>query len=210
MSKATVFQQSLHIELLDLWRAGSGRGEGKHLDAVPVTDANGLPYLPGRTVKGLLRDAVWKLETMGALADWPLPSGAMQWTRVLFGSRDGQENSSATAPQTRFNSDPGCVWVSDARLPSALAQSLKSNRSLLSSLYHDVSSTAIDNRTGQALNHTLRSHRVCVPMSLTASVESTHVDAVRILSSALPLITSLGAHRTRGFGRCLWTMGGEQ
>jgi len=32
---------------------GSGFGEGAHLDALPVKSASGLPYIPGRTVKGL-------------------------------------------------------------------------------------------------------------------------------------------------------------
>lgn len=200
---------TLTIDMLDLWQAGSGRGEGKHLDSVPVLDAQGLPFLPGRTVKGLLRDAVWHLESIEALAAWKDVATETNLTVWLFGSRDSLETAADTARQTRYTSTPGSVWVSDARLSSGIRHALTDNTAspaLRAALFHDSFSTAIDEVTGQAKNHSLRSKRVCVPMVLTATLETSHSKGLDIIEAALPLIDAVGTQRTRGLGRCVWTL----
>lgn len=201
---------TLTIEMLDLWQAGSGRGEGKHLDSVPVLDAEGLPFLPGRSVKGLLRDAVWHLESIAALAPWAHAAPDTSLTVWLFGSRDSATTETNTTRQTRYTSTPGNVWVSDARLSPAIRHALTAktaaSQALRAALFHDTFSTAIDEASGQAKNQSLRSKRVCVPMVLTAALETSHARGLEIIETALPLIDALGSQRTRGLGRCLWTL----
>ena len=58
---------TLTITFFSWWHAGSGLGRGGDADALVIRDATGLPYLPGKTVKGLLRDAVQLAEDHGAV-----------------------------------------------------------------------------------------------------------------------------------------------
>ena len=49
------------IEFFSNWHCGSGLAAGADVDALVIKDNNGLPYVPGRTLKGLLRDAATNL-----------------------------------------------------------------------------------------------------------------------------------------------------
>jgi CRISPR/Cas system CSM-associated protein Csm3 (group 7 of RAMP superfamily) len=49
------------ITFLSDWHAGSGLSSGAEADAVVIKDAKNLPYLPGKTIKGLVKDALLDL-----------------------------------------------------------------------------------------------------------------------------------------------------
>ena len=40
------------------WHCGSGLAAGADVDTLVVKDKNGLPFVPGKTLKGLIREAV--------------------------------------------------------------------------------------------------------------------------------------------------------
>lgn len=181
----------LDIHLLDLWLFGSGRGEGAHIDSTPLLDARGLPYVPGRAVKGLLRDAT---------RDWlllQLPSEAQADSQLqeLFGTR-------TSVGQTRHNTQAGRIQFTDAQLAPAVASVFASNPHQRKGLFHDLRATAIDDTVGTARPHTLRSIRAAVPMQLLAELSSSNSQDFDLLGKAVHLVTSLGAHRSRGLGRC--------
>jgi CRISPR/Cas system CSM-associated protein Csm3 (group 7 of RAMP superfamily) len=47
------------ITFLSDWHAGSGLSSGAEADSIVIKDAtNNLPYLPGKTIKGLVKDAL--------------------------------------------------------------------------------------------------------------------------------------------------------
>ena len=46
------------IEFHTDWHCGSGLAAGADVDALVVKDQSGLPFVPGKTIKGLLREAV--------------------------------------------------------------------------------------------------------------------------------------------------------
>ena len=46
----------IEIKLYSFWSVGSGK-VGCSLDSIVLRDKDNLPYIPGRTFKGLLRDA---------------------------------------------------------------------------------------------------------------------------------------------------------
>ena len=46
------------IEFFSYWHCGSGQTAGADVDELVVRDVSGLPFVPGRTLKGLLREAV--------------------------------------------------------------------------------------------------------------------------------------------------------
>lgn len=206
----------LTVLLLDTWHVGTGRGVGHHLDAVIDLDIDGLPCVPGRMLRGLIRDACECLEA------WGHASGLTGAPRVaaLFGGLS--ERSDAPCPQV---SSPGHLGVSAARLPSALREAIRaSDKEILaeekqSQKHAEGSSTlamalrmtsfqtALDARTGCAKPESLRGIELAVPMALEATIELWPADQVqadgawRLLGAALPLVLSLGAHKTRGHGR---------
>src|SRR5206468_769129 len=49
--------RTIEFRILTWWHPGTGRGDGATADAVAHCGSDGLPFLPGRTVKGLIRDA---------------------------------------------------------------------------------------------------------------------------------------------------------
>ena len=190
----------LTIEILSFWHAGSSLGKGAEADATALVDDRGLPFLPGRTVKGLLREAVLTCEEFGRL-----PMGT---TCRLFGK--------APTPGEPSDSSPGILRFDSAQIcGSARCELLrkeperKQENDLRPSLFEKISSTAIDDH-GQAADHTLRTIEVTVPVTLHSRVhgpaETDWVDAIRFASS---LVRSLGCQRHRGLGRCRVTLGDE-
>jgi CRISPR/Cas system CSM-associated protein Csm3 (group 7 of RAMP superfamily) len=191
---------NLTVRFLDYWHVGSGRGLGKHLDAVVDKDASGLPYVPGRMLKGLLRDAVWRLES------WGHPGFARGCTRALFGTRPDEAD--------RHTKTDGCVYISDARLSDAISNWLAdpAQRDTRAALYRQIYATAIDERRGCARKNSLRGIEVVVPVTLAANLTVECAaspgapDPQALIGMALPLIQAVGAHRSRGLGRVVLTL----
>ena len=50
------------ITFFSNWHCGSGLAAGADTDELVIKDRNGLPYVPGRTIKGLLREAAMMLK----------------------------------------------------------------------------------------------------------------------------------------------------
>lgn len=206
----------LTVQLLDTWHVGTGRGVGHHLDAVIDLDVYGLPCVPGRMLRGLIRDACECLEAWGHAARFAgAPSVA-----ALFGGLSERND----APRHQVSS-PGHLGVSAARLPSALRETIrardkeilaeaeqtqvqaKGSSTLAMALRMTSFQTALDARTGCAKPESLRGIELAIPMTLQATIDLWPDDQVqadgawRLLDAALPLVLSLGAHKTRGQGR---------
>lgn len=194
---------TLIVEIQSYWHPGTGRGSGFYLDAVTHAGPDGLPRLPGRTLKGLLRDALWRAE------QWQWPQVPVGTTWALFGSRGKPRD-----PERRDEnlSDAGALRVGDACLPTEVAAYLSgtsAGQALIPGLYREHFSTAIEHATGVAKARSLRGMRIIVPLTLEARIgevpwtprERTMTGWRETLAAVLPLIHAVGAHRTRGFGR---------
>jgi len=189
----------LRIELLDFWHAGAGRGGGSVLDAVVHRDSRGLPVVPGRHLKGLLRDAAERAEAWG----W---AGCEGLADTLFGNctetlKEGVMPASA------------CLRVGDARLPDELAVWLgsKAGAELLPRLFRNLYVSAVEHERGTALNRSLRGYEVVVPLRLEAVLSIVPGKTLpdgwwQALERLLPLIDAVGAHRSRGLGRASLTL----
>ena len=46
------------VEFYSIWHCGSGLAGGASKDATVLKDINNLPYIPGKTIKGLVREAL--------------------------------------------------------------------------------------------------------------------------------------------------------
>ncbi len=190
----------IDAQFLSYWHIGTGRGSGHNLDALVEKDFNGLPYIPGRTIKGLFRDAFFKLD------QWQ----SKEQTDLLFGTRTNNESN------TRDETQPGLLRFSNLELLDKAH--LIAQNSLIPHIYQALASTAIDENTGSAKDKSLRMIEVVIPTNLTGSIsliepigESEHQNNQRqlmeqesikeLIAQAASLITHIGATKNRGFGR---------
>jgi len=199
-------RMTLSIDIQSYWHAGTGQGSGHHLDALVITDGSGIPYLPGKTLRGLLRDAVWRLECWGSMSDL-IGAGV---TEELFGSAPYSDEGSAIV--NRDSTRPGCLYVSNATLPDEVCAWLASDSAAeqRAHLFREHFSTAIAD-SGVAKPHSLRGIQLAVPLQLEATAALIRPDSCpsldwqAVIEHALPLVRAVGSHRSRGFGRCTLT-----
>lgn len=178
------------------WHIGSGKEGGAYADALCLKDNAGLPYIPGKSCKGLLRDAF----QLAANSEW----FEEEMVYHFFGveDREGQTQQ-------------GMLQISSARLSNEEAHYIVSNNAT-KHLYRVLQSTAIDHQTGTAQNASLRSIEVAVPMQLSANVRlnSSHPDFTNeleqqfyaVLSDVVCLISEFGSKRHRGLGQVTVTV----
>jgi len=186
--------RALRVQLLDTWHVGSGRAQGRHLDAVVDRDARGLPYVPGRMLKGLLRDAAQAMQSWG---HW-----SAERVERLFGS--ASQGSEAGL-------QPGLLHISSAELSAAERDWLGSDsadaRRQREALFIAQFQTAIDQDSGIAASGSLRGIELVLPVDLMSEVmlgrsgQTATDDDWQHLGALLPLVRALGAHKTRGHGR---------
>ena len=207
----TVLQAAIQLQFNNYWHCGSGRGSGSLVDAVCERDGEGLPYVPGRQLKGILRHAVRRAEAWGWLDAIKLPSGPLRsHEELLFGSKSQDVG--------KFMTYPGMLLVDNGKLPEADRAWLNRPHmmALKEQFFEELYSTAI-NEMGTAKAHSLRGIEVCLPVTLQAqlALQVTALDSLqrqqqqdwmevsspwKALRTALPLIDALGAHRSRGLG----------
>jgi len=177
------------ITIYSYWHSGSGFGEGANLDALVVKTAAGLPYLPGKSLKGVLREACMTAEEFNQLE-----AGI---TARLFGTI-----TDVASHISRFDAVPGTLSFSNAVIEE-MEEWASANRDKLNGLFSSIASTSIGN-DGIATDETLRRIEVSAPLELTAVVEADEQDRrwLDALKIAAPLVRGIGAKRNRGFGRC--------
>lgn len=189
----------LRIDLRGYWHAGGGRGGGAVVDAVVHRDSSGLPVVPGKHLKGLLRDAVERAEAW----EWMDYAGLSE---ALFGTR-------TEATEQGIVPKPGCLRVGDGRLPVAVSDWLGSRAGDKSrpGLFRNLYASAVDHNSGTALDKSLRGMEVTVPLQLEAQISvlpgmRLPENWVEKIQRILPLIDAVGAYRTRGLGRAVLTL----
>lgn len=187
----------LQVHLHSYWHAGTGRGDGKRADAVVATNRVGLPYLPGRTLKGLLRFATATASTIGVVRD----ETASLWFGTELAGR--VDRAADLEGERRYATRAARLRVSSATLGEAWdAWASSAGQRERSMLFETLSATAIDSTRGVAVDRTLRTIEVAVPMTLTARITGPDEGSwLTELPMVLPLIRSLGSGRTRGLGR---------
>jgi len=192
------------------------RGDGTpgEVDIEVQHDQHGLPYLHGRTLKGLL--AAEAAQLCHALSR-ALPSDqAMRWQKtamILFGDRGG------------LLGEGGKLHVGSAQLPTglraALANELDSQgptinpHEVLSSLTVIRRQTAIDEETGAPQRNTLRAVRVILretPFESTLNSLSDPFtdDELAFLAACAKAFRRAGSNKTRGYGRLTATLWDDQ
>ena len=165
------------IEFFSNWHCGSGLAAGADVDALVIKDNNGLPYVPGRTLKGLLRDAATNL------------SVDKDTVNTIFGV-PGDEDDHKT----------GCSFFGNVTLPHAEYQYIV-KQGLAPHLYQTFASTRID-ENGIAKDNTLRKIETVVPCKLEGEILNVPDGKEQIIENAMCFIKRMGTGRNRGYGRC--------
>jgi CRISPR/Cas system CSM-associated protein Csm3 (group 7 of RAMP superfamily) len=185
------------IEFLEFWHAGSGEAGPGDVDDTPLRDRRGLPYLPGRTLKGLFHEAFCELAAWGAVPGHLRPEAGQ--IDILFGSEGNRGRTLA-----------GLLRFSDAVLPEEAASYIVAS-GMQEGLFEVLSATAIE-ESSVAKARSLRRFEVAVPANLVFSLrlESSGHDgspppaaAIEWLGAAARLVRRAGKFRNNGFGRCI-------
>ena len=194
----------LEINFLSTWHSGTGKGEGMHLDATTRKDELGLPMLPGRQIKGLIRHAL----TTGA--HWN------HWSHEVVDRLCGIGNIAGIETEktlSRFDTQAGHLKISSARLKQQWIDYMSQKdvlerKPVCQHFYRTQRQTKLD-FNGIAEDKSLRTLEVCIPVTLYSRIEwhSPEINQdLAILKQAIALIRSAGAHTSRGLGRVSCTL----
>lgn len=176
------------IEMLSYWHAGTGLGLGVVADVATLKNDGQLPYLPGKTIKGLFKEAFNILEETGNIPP--------NTTQKLFGAKTSSEDSNGTA-------DAGCTFFSNGNISPELTTELREHPQERECLYETIAQTRL-NEQGVAIDKSLRTIEVCLPVTMFSLITSDNQEEhfEEYFVKAARLIRCLGSHRNRGLGRC--------
>ena len=172
------------IKMLSDWHIGSGLDAGVEADTLVLKDENKFPFIPGKTIKGLFRDALTDMKDVGQL------DGA--WLDEIFGkpSKNNQHD----------NTEQGKAFFSNAILADLDQQEIQANH-LQDYLYRNIASTAI-RKDGIAKQGSLRVLEVCIPLQLNGYIDDLSPTDKPHFIKAFQWLRHLGVSRNRGLGRC--------
>lgn len=202
----------MHITFESDWHVGEGAGATGHIDRVVRRHPeDNLPYVPAKTLTGILRDACEKVAR--GLDDGADDGSWQRFVATLFGrqSQDRSDGSPANATTTS-----ALVSIGAARFASDLRRALRRNPDIAEALCFVKPGVALD-ADGVAKSKMLRfEEMVLAGAELEAQLDLAQgIDdqdaAVRnavlaILAAGARAAERLGAKRRRGNGRCRITL----
>ena len=192
--------RSLKIEFQSDWHIGSGFGIPGSVDRQVLRDSRGIPYIPGKTLTGIIRDAAEFIAQVRGDRFKKLPS-------KLFGNQPethgGAENEKAEEAK---------IGISSAELPKSVCDYIVAN-DLTSALFYVQPGIKIDSKTGCTEKDHLFSiekvRRECVFYAEVTFFQELSDDEVKLLDDAIKAVRHIGGKRRRGAGLCRlsWSTG---
>lgn len=186
------------IEFFSMWHCGSGLAGGAEKDISVLKDKNRLPYIPGKTIKGLIREALENIICFTGKSD--LTSTIIQ----SLGNSEDHDLRDNVSGQQLDAMQKGNTYFTNACLDENERQAIVSN-GLADYLYQNTASTAI-NPDGIAEDHSLRAIECTIPCVLYGEIQSIPDNIYEEYTMALNMIKRLGTNRNRGLGRCKITV----
>lgn len=179
------------IDFFTFWHTGSGLSGGTEANLLVIKNQHHLPFIPGKTLKGLLRESAEILHSLNSQLV------TMPFIETVFGL--GDDNNSSIVNKA------GVCFFGNAELSQYISEKIKEEQKSL--LYTTIASTAID-EDGQAKNHSLRQIEVTIPLTLYANIEHFPEDEVLLeqIKRCFQWIKKLGSNRSRGLGRCEFSL----
>lgn len=166
------------ITFYSYWHAGGKDGANMEVDNTVLKDKNGMPYIGGKTMKGLIKDAARfvKNHKPTLVSD--------EFIKNVFGEEDNSYDK-----DENVKNNFGTAKLAKP-IPSELAHLL----------FHKKSSTTIGDDK-QAKHQSLRTTEVAVPLELVATIDNFTGDKP-MLEYSLQALKKLGEKRFKGLGRC--------
>jgi hypothetical protein len=162
------------LQFFDYWHVSSGISAGAKLDLLVVKDKDKLPFVGGKTIKGLLREMAELFNEDDFIID-------------CFG-KEGVEM--------------GKLYFNNATLDKEIANTIILKR-LQNNLYNTIASTSIDSKTEIAIDDTLREIEVTIPLTLNGEISDIPTEeSMKKVADSLKMIKRVGINRNRGLGRC--------
>ncbi|BDD02063.1 RAMP superfamily CRISPR-associated protein [Persicobacter psychrovividus] len=174
------------IQFLSDWHAGSGLSAGAEADQLTIKDADGCPFLPGKTIKGLLVTALRQMNATGLVTD--------QEFELLQG----------TGNQKEAQGQPSICFFTDAQMPAGMREAIQGKQHFL---FRKIASTKID-AEGLAVEQSLRTMEAATAVELEGKIMVEHHEQIsfertqEIFKTAFALVKLVGFNRNRGLGRC--------
>lgn len=181
------------IRFLTDWQCGSGLTSGADVDALVIKGSNQLPFIPGKTIKGLFREAAEQI----ALYETDKEKWAHFILEVFGKGAEKNKESNAQHSKSYFSN----VVLSEY-LQNELIKNADSKDSLIPSLYRKIASTKID-KNGIATERSLRKVEVSVPLVLYGKITDVNDEYKTFLIKCAKYIKRMGTNRNRGFGACI-------
>jgi CRISPR/Cas system CMR subunit Cmr4 (Cas7 group RAMP superfamily) len=179
------------FKFLSEWHCSSGLTGTSEIDLTVIKDDEGFPYIPGRTIKGLLRDFAQSVfesleeDKWGKFIEDIFGSEGDKHGKVVFSNAIISDNLKKEALKAGNNNDK--------------------NKSAVQYIYTRRTFTKIDENTGTAEDKTLRSIEFVIPLILISEwhclsdISTEDIDMLKICAKG---VKRLGLNRNRGFGRC--------
>jgi hypothetical protein len=176
------------------WHCGSGLAAGADVDALVVKDRDGLPYVPGKSIKGLVREAVETLMALRGTTD----ALREAFVEAFGNAAEADWDMLPDAADTKMRR--GASFFTNAELSAPLRLALRGEE-LKQYLYRPLSFTALD-AEGIAVDHSLRRIEAVVPCELQGMITDLPQALAPTVADALRFIKRMGLNRNRGLGRC--------
>lgn len=195
-------RSTLRVATLSDWHVGSGNRIPGFVDATVRRDTDGLPYLPGTTLTGVLRDAC--LTVARALDDGTVDGVWQRWHTAVFGDEPRHFGTRRLRPAT-IGIGPATVT---AGLRRAVARD-QAHQALRAATTFVKPGVRIDPDTGRAVDDMLRfveMARSGLPLQAAATVDLPDGEEGRRAVTALLMLGAawcdqVGGDRRRGAGR---------
>ncbi len=179
------------IRFFSRWHCGSGLSAGADVDNLVVKDKNGMPFIPGKTIKGLVREAAENYVRLSG------DTAYAEMLTIAFGTEAGSEAGTT-----------GCMHFSNAKLGDKEYHAIVAAKAQ-EYLYDKLTTTAIG-ADGTAKDFSLRSMEVTVPCTLHGQITDVPEELAAVIENSFGLIKRIGQKRSRGLGRCDMRKGGAQ
>ncbi|SFZ98430.1 DUF324 domain-containing protein [hydrothermal vent metagenome] len=178
------------IQFLDYWHMGSGLSFGAKLDSAVIRDKENIPYVPGKTIKGLVREMAEEF-------------GCDFLNHCFGGTTDDKEKCYDEAKKNV----EGTCYFSNAKIQETTKQQIITNK-LQDNLYSELASTKIGRKgnknetEGISVDNSLREIEVVIPISVFGEINDLDEKFIENMTKSLTMIKRMGLNRNRGLGRC--------
>ena len=190
------------IEFHTDWHCGSGLAAGADVDALVVKDEKEMPFIPGKTIKGLVREAVEELLLLKG--DFQKKTETFIKTFGNSEDRNAMADDESNKAKDYNYMKKGDAFFKNATLDEKEYKAITSNTAARF-MYRDIASTAIDN-DGITKEHSLRKMEVVVPCTLQGEILNVPEGMADEIIQSFGFIKRMGQNRNRGLGRCTITV----